>query len=93
MYAVRLAPKALDDLRSIANYIAQDNPARAMTFIDEIQHKAKAFLATAPNGGSLYKYKTRYFPVGNYVVLYEVNEPAKQVDVLHVVSARTDWKK
>jgi toxin ParE1/3/4 len=93
MFTVKYTPKALADLRSIANFIAQDSPKRALSFIDELQLKTNTFLAMAPNGGSLYKVKTRYFPIGNYVVLYEVNDTAKSVDVLHIVSARTDWKK
>jgi toxin ParE1/3/4 len=93
MYTVKYTPKALSDLRSIANYIAMDNPKRAISFIDELQSRTNSLLATAPNGGSHYKDQTRYFPLGNYIVLYEVNEVGKYVDVLHIVSARTDWKK
>ncbi len=93
MYTVKYTPKALTDLRSIANYIASDNPKRAISFIDELQLNTNAYLATAPNGGSPYKNQARYFPVGNYVVLYEVNDVEKYVDVLHIVSARTDWRK
>jgi len=32
----RLRPKALEDLEAIGNYIAADNPARAISFIDEL---------------------------------------------------------
>jgi toxin ParE1/3/4 len=92
MFTVRFTPKALADLRSIANYIATDNPRRAIGFIDELQLRTNQFLATTPNGGTPYKNKTRYFAVGNYVVLYEVNDAGECVDVLHIVSGRTDWK-
>ena len=93
MYSVKFTPKALADLQSIANYIALDNPKRAISFIDELQLKTNSFLVNAPNGGSPYKNKTRYFPVGNYIILYEVNDLGKFVDVLHIVSARTDWRR
>jgi toxin ParE1/3/4 len=93
MYTVKFTPKALADLRSIANYIAQDNPIRAISFIDELQHRTNSILATAPNGGTPYKNRTRYFVIGNYVILYEVNDDGKIVDILHIVSGRTDWKK
>ena len=93
MFTVKYTPIALADLRSIANYIALDNPRRAISFIDELQDRTNAFLATAPNGGTPYKNKTRYFVIGNYVVLYEVNAAAKYVDVLHIVSGRTNWKR
>jgi toxin ParE1/3/4 len=86
-------PQAMDDLRGILDYIAKDNPQRALSFVDEIELKTNSFLSTAPKGGSIYKNQTRYFPIGNYVVLYEIDETKNQVDVLHIVSARTDRKK
>jgi toxin ParE1/3/4 len=93
MFTVKYTPVALADLRSIASYIAQDNPSRAISFIDELQERTNAFLAIAPNGGTPYKNNTRYFVVRNYVVLYEVNDVERYVDVLHIVSVRMDWKK
>jgi toxin ParE1/3/4 len=93
MFTVKYTPKALADLRSIANYIAQDNPQRAISFIDELEIKTNTFLATSPHGGTPYKAKTRYFVVAGYVVLYEANDQTKCVDVLHIVSGRMDWKK
>ena len=93
MYTVKYTSKALADLRSIANFIALDNPQRAISFIDALQLRTNSLLATTPNGGSPYKNQTRYFSVGNYVVLYEVNDVEKYVDVLHIVSARTDWRR
>jgi toxin ParE1/3/4 len=86
-------PQAIDDLRSILDYIALDNPNRALSFIDELELKTNNFLSTAPLGGSLYKNLTRFFPIGNYIVLYEVDEARYQVNVLHIVNSRTDWKK
>jgi toxin ParE1/3/4 len=32
----RLRPKAVEDLRKIADYIATDNPPRAVSFLDEL---------------------------------------------------------
>ena len=93
MFTIKYTPVALADLRSIASYIAQDNPPRAISFIDELQERTNAFPAIAPNGGTPYKNNTRYFVVRNYVVLYEVNDVERCVDVLHIVSGRTDWKK
>jgi toxin ParE1/3/4 len=93
MFTVKYPPVALSDLRSIANYIARDNPHRAISFINELQERTNDFLAIAPNGGTPYKNNTRYFVVRNYVVLYEVNDVERYVDVLHIVSVRMDWKK
>jgi len=36
MSGYRLRPKALKDLEAIGDYIAADNPARAVSFIDEL---------------------------------------------------------
>ena len=36
MSAYRLRPKAIDDLEAIGDFIAADNPARAVSFIDEM---------------------------------------------------------
>lgn len=36
MSAYRLRPKAIDDLEAIGDFITADNPARAVSFIDEI---------------------------------------------------------
>jgi toxin ParE1/3/4 len=93
MFAVKYAPKAIDDLRGIAAYIAQDNPVRALTFISEIEERTNKTLALAPNAGTVYKGETRFFPVSGYVVLYEVDEARKAVNVLHIVNSRMNWKK
>lgn len=36
MSAYRLRPKAVEDLEAIGDFIAADNPARAVSFIDEV---------------------------------------------------------
>lgn len=36
MSGYRLRPKALQDLEAIGDFIAADNPARAVSFIDEL---------------------------------------------------------
>jgi toxin ParE1/3/4 len=42
---------ARDDLMDIAVYIAGDSPARALTFVDELEHHRHALAAT-PNIGA-----------------------------------------
>ena len=37
---VVFSPAAKDDLMEIAIYIAQDNPARALSFVDELEARA-----------------------------------------------------
>ena len=38
-YTLRYLPVAQDDLRSILDFIAQDNPSRAAPFIEELNTK------------------------------------------------------
>ena len=86
-------PAAVDDLMEIAAYIARDNLKRAMSFIDELEQQTRNLLSMAPRSGRIYKNQTRYFPIGRYIILYEVNEPKKLVEVLHIVAGATDWKR
>lgn len=39
---IELSPQALEDLSSIALYIAADSSVRALTFTDELEEKALA---------------------------------------------------
>ena len=93
MFTVKYMPTAAADLWDIADYIAQDNPKRAISFIAELERKTSDVLSIAPQVGRTYKNQTRYFPIGRYIVLYEVNERKKVVEVLHIVAGATDWKK
>ena len=45
-YRIAWRPKALEDLRSIVRYIAQDSPARARTFGKKLRESAYAGTAT-----------------------------------------------
>ncbi len=42
-----LSPRAAADLDDIAEYIARDNPERAVTFVEELEAKCRA-VAAAP---------------------------------------------
>jgi toxin ParE1/3/4 len=64
--------QAKQDLQSIADHIALDNPSRAVTFIEEIEDRCLALgdfpLSTRPfpelgSGGHI-------LPHGNYMILY-----------------------
>ena len=49
---VSFSPAAQADLLDIAAFIAQDNPPRALTFVDELESKCNA-LGGAPGIGKL----------------------------------------
>ena len=81
---------AVADLDAIAAYIARDNPARALTFITEIE-TAIGVWAETPMAGrdrSEIAEGVRSFPFGNYVVFYRPRPDG--MTVLHVVHGRPD---
>lgn len=90
---VVLAEEALSDLESIADYIAQDNPIRARSFVAELLAKAQK-LADMPEGFPLVP---RYAHLGvrrrvhgNYLIFYRVE--ATQITVIHVLHGARDYE-
>lgn len=85
------SPEALDDLFEIADWIAADNPARAMSFVDELQDRCFGLAA-----------QSRRFPVvcetwrgplhkmthAGYLVFYLVG---RSVEIVRVVHGSRDW--
>lgn len=83
-------PKAHEDLLSIVDYIAQDNPDAADKLADEIEAKA----AQLPKHPKLYKpgrmRGTREMVVRpNYIVVYAIEADA--ISVLRVLHAAQQW--
>ena len=70
------------DLDDIASYIAQDNPSRAVTFIQDIRAK---FLDVQRNP-LLYQLRpdigeeTRMATIGNYAILFRVTGEAVRIE-------------
>jgi toxin ParE1/3/4 len=81
--------EAEKDLENIADYIALDNPSRAVSFIQEIRERCQR-VTDAPQGYPLapeYGNAIRKLPFGNYVIFYTLSADA--VIVLHIThSAR-----
>jgi len=72
MSRCKFRPAAEEDLESIADYIAEDNPSRAVTFIQEIREKCR-LLAEMPKSAPARPElgpDIRSRPVGNYVIYY-----------------------
>lgn len=72
MKPVVFMPRAKLDLMAIADYIATDNPRRAVTFIEELEDRCKA-LAKAPHAPRQFLQlgpDAHILPYGNYVILY-----------------------
>jgi toxin ParE1/3/4 len=72
---VTLSSQAADDLRRIARFIAQDHPARAVSFVEELRDMARR-LGDLPHGFPLVpRYEAhgiRRRPWKGYGILYSV---------------------
>jgi plasmid stabilization system protein ParE len=87
---ISFAPRAVLDLEAIADYIATDNPARAVTFVREIRERCRLlgnFPESARRFAELGK-EARILPYGNYVILYR-NLP-REVSIERIVHGARD---
>ncbi|WP_095090635.1 type II toxin-antitoxin system RelE/ParE family toxin [Mesorhizobium sophorae] len=90
---VVITDEALTDLEHIGDYIAQDNPKRADSFIAElVDHCFK--LADMPRAFPLvprYEHTdVRRLPHGNYLIFYRIG--ADRIDILHILNGAQDYE-
>ncbi len=83
---VSFSPVARDDLLEIALYIAQDNPARALSFVEELEGKCTA-LGSAPGIGTARPELgegIRMLPHGRYLIFYRQTLRALRIErIMH----------
>jgi addiction module RelE/StbE family toxin len=83
---VEFSPKAISDLENIGDYIADDNPRRAVSFIEELRQRCQQlekFPKSHPKFAALGK-NARYMAYGNYVILYNVQSDKVRIErILH----------
>lgn len=82
--------QAENDLESIADYITLDNPARAISFVQEIRERCH-YIAHAPQGYPLapeYGEGIRKLPFGNYLILYMLQ--ADDIVIVHIPHSARD---
>jgi plasmid stabilization system protein ParE len=91
-YEVVFSPHVDTDFESILHYIAADNPAAAIRFVDALRARSIDFLSVTPNGGTRLG-KVRYIAFGNYVVVYSVDTAALRVRVLLVTEGHRAWRR
>lgn len=89
-YEVIFSPLADTDFDSILHYIAADNPAAAIRFVDTLRERTIDFLSVSPNGGRQLG-KVRHIAFGNYIVVYRVETGALRVRVLLVTEGHRAW--
>jgi toxin ParE1/3/4 len=90
---VVFAPDAEADLERIGDYIAQDNPVAAVTFVISLRRHCEA-LAEFPKRFPLaprYEHTgVRRMAHGDYLIFYRV--AAEQVEILHILHGAQDYE-
>ncbi|WP_342152104.1 type II toxin-antitoxin system RelE/ParE family toxin [Methylorubrum sp. SB2] len=83
---------ALADLEAIGDYIARDNPRRAVSFVDELVACAER-IADAPEGFPLIERDRRRGirkrVHKSYLIFYRVR--GDEIEILHVLNGAQDW--
>jgi toxin ParE1/3/4 len=69
---VRYERGALADLDEIFSYIARDNEAAAARLVARVEQVAAALAESAYMGQATERSRFRRFPVGNYLIVYEI---------------------
>lgn len=95
MIVVRLTPLAEAELEAIADYIACDNPRRALAFVQELRDRCLS-LADMPLAFPLVpRYEDRgirHRVHGNYQIFYRVvGDPPARIDVLHALHSARNY--
>ena len=83
---------ALSDLDEIFAYIAADNPAAAARLVTRIEEAAER-IATSPfMGQTTRRPGFRRFPVGNYLIVYEVGTDEVFIHYVRHGARRRPWE-
>lgn len=92
---VVLTDEAEADLERIGDYIVQDNPRRAVSFVGDVLECCKR-LAETPRGCPLvprYRHTgVRRRPYGEYLIFYRLNEADERIEVLHILNGARDYE-
>ena len=91
---IALSAEAEIDLEEIADFIAKENPARAISFARHLREKCDA-LATFPARFPLIPRREihgiRKMVVGSYLIFYRIVEDT--VIVVHILSGAVDYER
>jgi len=90
---VFLTDAAVTDLESIADWIAADNPARALAFIGLLRERCLQ-LGDMPLAFPIVtryvRWEVRRRPVGDYLIFYRVHRA--HLEILHVLHGARDYE-
>jgi len=83
---------ALADLAEIFAYIAADNPSAAARLVARVEGAAARIAASPYIGEATRKSRFRRFPVGNYLIVYEVGEDEVVIHYVRHGARRRPWE-
>jgi plasmid stabilization system protein ParE len=88
------SPIARQDLLEIGDYIAQDNPARALSFVDELEDSCRGLLETPLRFPLVEEfahlgYRRRVH--ARYIIIYAVE--GDEIGIVRVISSAMDLAK
>ncbi|AMB84596.1 plasmid stabilization protein [Pseudomonas agarici] len=86
---VQLTDEAESDLERIGDYIAQDNPLRAWSFVNELRDKCLSLTDMHQAFPLVPRYGIRRRIHDNYVIFYRVE--ASRVVVVHILHGAMDY--
>jgi addiction module RelE/StbE family toxin len=89
---VRYERGALADLDELFAYIAAHNRAAAARLVARIEDVAKRIAATPYMGEATRKSQFRRFPVGNYLIVYEVGTDEVVIHYVRHGARRRPWE-
>jgi toxin ParE1/3/4 len=88
----RNATVALADLAEIFGCIAADNREAAGRLVARIEHAAARIAASPHIGGVTRKPGFLRFPVGNYLIVYEIGNDEVVVHYVRHAARRRQWE-
>ena len=83
---------ALADLDEIFAYVAQDNRAAAARLVARIEQVAARIAEMPHMGEATRKSRFRRFPIGNYLIVYEVGQDEVVIHYVRHGARRRPWE-
>jgi len=90
---VVITAAAEHDLETIADRIAQDNPARAVTSLAELRRRCETLIGTPEGYALVPRYEAlgiRRRPYRDYLIFYRVT--GETIEILHVLHGARDYE-
>ena len=87
MHRVIRSKKAINDIKAISNYIAQDNPVKATEFTKKLLLYIRNTLSLFPFSGRKTDTGLYFLSYRNYNIYYDIIENKEIVLIAHIVNS------